>query len=132
MLEFSIITISSAVTVLNDTVKNISTHVFNKDISRYIPIFSVLFGILLGVAGFYLTDVDMGENVVEAIFIGIAAGSAATGVNQISKQLNKTPKNKINVDSLFDEVIAENIMTEEEDIIDKEESVDEDTTQNPQ
>lgn len=132
MLEFSIITISSAVTVLNDTVKNISTHVFNKDISRFIPIFSVLFGILLGIAGFYLTDVDMGENVVEAIFIGIAAGSAATGVNQISKQLNKTPKDKINIDSLFDEVVAENIVTEEEDVTSKEESVDEDTTQNSQ
>ena len=31
----------------------------------------------------------MGNNLVEAIFIGLSAGSAATGVNQISKQLNK-------------------------------------------
>ena len=31
----------------------------------------------------------MGKNVIEAFFIGLAAGSSATGFNQIGKQLYK-------------------------------------------
>ena len=93
MLEFSIITISSFVTVLNEFVKTFSNIVFKKDISRIIPILSVVFGIALGIAGYYIPNVEMGNNIIEAIFIGISAGSAATGVNQISKQLNKNQNN---------------------------------------
>lgn len=93
MLEFSIITISSFVTVLNEFVKTFSNIVFKKDISRIIPILSVVFGVALGIAGYYIPNVEMGNNIIEAIFIGISAGSAATGVNQISKQLNKNQNN---------------------------------------
>lgn len=89
MLEFSIITISSFVTVLDETVKTIFKQGFKKDVTKFIPILSVVFGIALGIIGFYTPDVEMGSNLVEAIFIGLSAGSAATGVNQISKQLNK-------------------------------------------
>lgn len=89
MLEFSIITISTFVTMLNEGLKYFADLVFKKDISRYIPIFSVIFGIILGIAGYYIPTVDMGNNIVEAFFIGISAGSAATGVNQIGKQLYK-------------------------------------------
>ncbi len=90
MLEFSIITISSFVTMLDEFVKTFVKIVFKKDISKFIPIFSVVFGVILGIVGYYIPDVAMGNNIVEAIFIGISAGSAATGVNQIGKQLNKT------------------------------------------
>ena len=101
MLEFSIITISSFVTVLNEFVKTFSNIVFKKDISRIIPILSVVFGVALGIAGYYIPNVEMGNNIIEAIFIGISAGSAATGVNQISKQLNKnqnSPSGNIEID----------------------------------
>lgn len=89
MLEFSIITISAFVGVLNEIVKYISKNVFKKDISRYIPLFSLGFGIILGIAGFYTPNVAMGNNIIEAIFIGLSAGSAATGIHQIPKQLMK-------------------------------------------
>ena len=89
MLEFSIVTISSFVGVLNEIVKYISKTVFKKDISKYIPLFSIGFGIILGITGFYIPNVAMGNNVVEAIFIGLAAGSAATGFHQVGKQLGK-------------------------------------------
>jgi cysteine synthase len=36
-----------------------------------------------------MEDVDMGTNLVEAIFIGISSGASATGINQVGKQLNK-------------------------------------------
>ena len=89
MLEFSIITISTFVTILDESVKTMSNLVFKKDICKIIPLLSIIFGIILGIAGYYLPNVEMGNNIVEAIFIGLSAGSAATGVNQIGKQLNR-------------------------------------------
>ena len=105
MLEFSIITISTFVTILNEVVKYLANTVFKKNVSRYIPMFSILFGIVLGVVGFYMPDVEMGNNVVESIFIGIAAGSAATGVNQIGKQLNKKDENGNDINTIIDNII---------------------------
>lgn len=105
MLEFSIISISTFVTILNEVVKYLANTVFKKDVSRYIPMFSILFGIVLGVVGFYMPDVEMGNNVVESIFIGIAAGSAATGVNQIGKQLNKKDENGNDINTIIDNII---------------------------
>ena len=109
MLEFSIVTISSFVGVLNEIVKYISKTVFKKDISKYIPLFSIGFGIILGIAGFYIPNVAMGNNVVEAIFIGLAAGSAATGFHQVGKQLAKG-------DDEAPVTITEEEDTDEEDI----------------
>jgi hypothetical protein len=62
---------------------------FKKDIKKVIPIFSLIFGLALGIAGYYTPNVDMGANLIEAIFIGLSAGAAATGVNQVGKQLGK-------------------------------------------
>ena len=103
MLEFSIITISSFVTMLDEFVKTFAKLVFKKDISKYIPIFSVVFGVILGIVGYYIPDVAMGNNIVEAIFIGISAGSAATGVNQIGKQLNKTDAPSIDLGKFIED-----------------------------
>lgn len=89
MLEFSIVTISAFVGILNQCVKYVFNNILNKDISKYIPIFSVVFGIILGICGYLMPNVDMGSNIIEAIFIGISAGSASTGVHQIGTQLNK-------------------------------------------
>ena len=89
MLEFSIITISSFVTLLDSITRYIGKFCFKKDISRAIPIFSIIYGVALGVCGFYTPNVEMGANLIEAVFIGLSAGAAATGINQVGKQLNK-------------------------------------------
>lgn len=89
MLEFSIITISSFVTLLDSITRYIGKFCFKKDISRVIPIFSIIYGVALGVCGFYTPNVEMGTNLIEAVFIGLSAGAAATGINQVGKQLNK-------------------------------------------
>lgn len=127
MLQFSIITISTFVGILNEAIKIIASTVFKKDITKYIPLFSVIFGIGLGIAGFYTPNVDMGKNLIEAIFIGLAAGCAATGVHQIGKQLNKkeeTPDNSlVNFDLAQFIKDQMNVATEEE--INEAEEVDE-------
>ena len=111
MLEFSIISISTFVTVLNEVVKYMADTMFKKDIKRYIPMFSIIFGIILGIIGFYIPNVEMGNNIVEAIFIGIAAGSAATGVNQIGKQLYKKDINGKDINDQINEIVDKILQT---------------------
>ena len=88
MLEFSIITLSSFVTILVSTTRYIAS-LFKKDISYYLPIFAIIYGIILAVCGYYFTDVEMGNNIIEAVFIGISTGAGACGINQVGKQLTK-------------------------------------------
>jgi hypothetical protein len=89
MLEFSIITISSFVTMLDSITRYIGKFCFKKDIGKVLPIFSIIYGVALGICGFYTPNVEMGANLIEAVFIGLSAGAAATGINQVGKQLNK-------------------------------------------
>ena len=89
MLQFSILTIGTFVTMLDSITIFIGKACFKKDIRKVIPIFSLIFGLILGIAGYYTPNVEMGANLIEAIFIGLSAGAAATGVNQVGKQLGK-------------------------------------------
>lgn len=88
MLEFSIISLSTFVTILVSTTRYIAS-IFKKDISYYLPIFAIFYGIILAVCGYYFTNVEMGNNIIEAVFIGISSGAGACGINQVGKQLNK-------------------------------------------
>jgi len=90
MMQFSIITITSFVTMLDEIVIYVAKTTFGFDIKKYIPIISIFFGLLLGIVGYFMEDVDMGTNLVEAIFIGISSGASATGINQVGKQLKKS------------------------------------------
>lgn len=89
MMQFSIITITSFVTMLNSIVIYVAKNTFNFDIKKYIPIISICFGLILGIVGYFMPDVEMGNNLVEAIFVGISSGASSVGINQIGKQLNK-------------------------------------------
>ena len=90
MLEFSIATIGAFVATLNELTKYITKTYIKKDISRYIPLFSLLYGLILGISGFFIPNVEMGSNIVEAIFIGLSAGAASTGIHQVYKQQTKS------------------------------------------
>ena len=90
MLQFSIISISVFVAALNEVTKLIADTLFNKNIDKYIPIFSLIYGLILGLGGQFINNVEMGSNIIEAIFIGLSSGSAATGAHQVGKQLSKT------------------------------------------
>lgn len=92
MLEFSIISITSFVTILDSCTILIAkpfTKDSKKDFKRFIPLCSIVYGVLLGILGYYMPSVDMGTSLIEAIFVGLSAGAAATGVNQVGKQLGK-------------------------------------------
>ena len=110
MLQFSIMTISVFVTLINDVIIYIAKQCFNKDIKRYIPIVSIIIGVSLGLIG-YFSGVDMGKNWIEAFFIGLSAGGSAVGINQVGKQLNK-PECPM-IESLYDCDESEDINEDE-------------------
>lgn len=57
---------------------------------RLTPIFACILGVALGIVAFYAAkDILPADNVLTAILIGGASGLAATGTNQIYKQLSK-------------------------------------------
>lgn len=110
MMEFSIVTISAFVATLNEITKFIFKNVFDKDVKKFIPLFSIIYGIILGVCGYYSHLSDFGDTIFEAVFIGISSGAAATGFHQVGKQLSKT-------DECTEEVV-EITDDDNEDIID--------------
>lgn len=111
MLEFSSLSVSAFVAVLNEITKTIAKDVFKKDINKYIPIFSIGYGIILGLLGYFFYTESFGNDLVKALFIGLASGAAATGYHQIGKQLMKKP--------LLDEIDPDSLETTEEEETDE-------------
>ena len=79
----------AAITVICYLVGLIAKAVPNLD-DRYIPICCGVAGAVLGVAGLYLGLPDFpASDPLTALAVGIVSGLAATGVNQVAKQLGK-------------------------------------------
>lgn len=95
MLEFSIVSISAFVSVLNELTKTIANNCFGKSVNRYIPIFSLVYGVALAICGYCIPDTYFGNNLVEAVFIGLSAGGAAVGIHQTFHQLSKPSENGV-------------------------------------
>ena len=64
MLQFSILTIGTFVTMLDSISIFIGKQCFKKDIKKSVPILSLVFGLCLGIAGYYTPNVDMGANLI--------------------------------------------------------------------
>lgn len=64
-----------------------------------IPMWALFIGAILGVVAFYTTpNLVPAENVLAAMLIGIVSGLAATGANQVAKQLNSAADKKDDTD----------------------------------
>ncbi len=69
----------------------------NENFMRFIPSIATAFGVILGVIIYFaLPQMAIAENVLFAIIIGGVSGLAATGSNQIIKQLKKYNTDKLN------------------------------------
>lgn len=55
--------------------------------NKWLPVVSGICGALLGVVGYFVMPEFPAEDVLTAIAVGIVSGLAATGANQIGKQL---------------------------------------------
>ena len=126
MLEFSIVTISVFVSTLNEITKALVKGIFKKEINKFIPLFSIAYGIGLAIIAFYTGIENFGNNLVEAMFIGLSSGAAATGYHQVGKQLFKTENQSTATESTEEEPVVEDIAIEEdpsvEDVSAEEES----------
>ena len=57
--------------------------------NKWLPVISGVLGGILGVVGMFVMADFPANDIVNAIAVGIVSGLAATGVNQIYKQLSK-------------------------------------------
>lgn len=57
--------------------------------SKWLPVICGVAGAALGVAGMYVMADFPANDVINAIAVGIVSGLAATGANQVIKQLGK-------------------------------------------
>ena len=57
--------------------------------NKWIPVICGLVGAALGVTAMYTTPSFPADDVINAVAVGIVSGLAATGADQIVKQLNK-------------------------------------------
>lgn len=66
---------------------------------KWIPCVCGLFGCILGVIAYFIKVPDFPANdIINAAAIGVVSGFAATGINQIKKQLYDNHKNDITQD----------------------------------
>ena len=57
--------------------------------NKWIPCIAGIFGGILGIVGLYVMSDFPATEPITAVAVGIVSGLAATGVNQIGKQLGK-------------------------------------------
>lgn len=63
----------------------------NEKFKRFIPVVACGTGVILGIVIYFaVPQMIMAENIIYAIIIGGSSGLAATGTNQIFKQLSST------------------------------------------
>lgn len=63
--------------------------------NKWIPCICGLCGMALGIVGLFIIPDFPANNVIDAAAVGIASGLAATGADQIYRQLNPSDKGKI-------------------------------------
>lgn len=77
----------AAITVIAYLVGVAAKNFENLD-DKWIPVIVGVTGAILGVVGFFIKMPDFpATDIITAIAVGIVSGLAATGVNQITKQL---------------------------------------------
>lgn len=120
-MELTIVTIGTFVALLNEVTKTVA-YSFKKDVSNFIPVCSLVYGIILGIVGFFLPNADMGSNIIEAIFIGISAGGTTTCCHQMYKQVKKKKSSTTTDDTVVEQTVPSKAIWETDEV-----STEEDT-----
>lgn len=92
----SIITVPVITAIVYAVIDMVKTATGNNEkFLKFIPLVSAVLGIIIGIISFYcVPGVLDTTNVFVAIIIGAASGLAATGTNQVIKQLIKDKKDE--------------------------------------
>lgn len=87
-MDFGIATVAAITAICYLVGLIVKATPYNND--KYIPIACGICGGLLGVLALYAGLADFPANdPITAVAVGIVSGLAATGINQVAKQLNK-------------------------------------------
>lgn len=89
MYTVSITTMPIIIMMLVSITRGIFKESFKKDVSCYLPIIAIVYGMIISIIGYYVPSIDVGENLLEAILFGVSTGATACGINQVPKQLSK-------------------------------------------
>ena len=84
-MDFGIASVA-AITVIAYLVGTAAKAISKLD-NKWIPVICGIVGGVLGVAGLYLMPDFPVSDIISAVAVGIVSGLAATGVNQVVKQL---------------------------------------------
>lgn len=73
-------------------------------LTRIVPLWSAILGAILGIYGFYrVPSIMLGDNLLVALIVGLAAGLAAVGLHQVGKQLGRPTVNRKEFDTTKNE-----------------------------
>ncbi|MEA4954362.1 MAG: phage holin family protein [Pseudoflavonifractor sp.] len=87
-MDFGIATVAAITAICYLVGLIVKATPFSND--KYIPIACGIFGGLLGVLALYTGLADFpAQDPITAVAVGIVSGLAATGINQVAKQLSK-------------------------------------------
>ncbi len=90
MEALEIISVPVIVTIVYAMMELFKSAFGTERIGKFIPLFAVTLGALIGFCAFYLYPAIIpADNAFAAIFIGAASGWAATGANQTYKKLKE-------------------------------------------
>lgn len=94
LTELSFITVPIIVSIVYFVISAIKKATgYNEKFLRVIPIVAAAMGVVLGIVFFLIApeEITMAKSLWSAAFIGGASGLAATGTNQMIKQLSSEP-----------------------------------------
>lgn len=99
---YAIPIITATVATLDQATKWFCNVILHKNVNKYIPMFSVVFGLIVGIVCWWQFNELLPDNTTwfQSMVIGVTSGSSSTGLHQIEKQLTKS-----NCDKSDDEYI---------------------------
>lgn len=92
-METSLIMITLVTGVLSQIVKKSLPKFTTKDLTNFIPIVSILFGVILSIICYFTGFLYVGDGLFESIIYGVIAATGMTGLHQVPTQIRKYYQN---------------------------------------
>lgn len=95
-METSLLLITFIAGLIAEAFKKILPKLTTKNISHFIPVISLISGIIISIICFYTNTMNVGETLIQAIIIGAIGGAGMTGLHQLPTQMRKYYQNLSN------------------------------------
>lgn len=95
-METSLLLITFIAGLIAEAFKKILPKLTTKNISHFIPVISLISGIIISIICFYTNTMNVGETLIQAIIVGAIGGAGMTGLHQLPTQMRKYYQNLSN------------------------------------